>query len=55
MSKPNPKTVAGRLDLIRDRNYGKLTNEEIEALIIAANIVRENPDFSQKHIDYYYK
>jgi len=51
MSIPNSKTIAGRLDLVRDMTNDRLKDSERLALIIAANMIRENPEICQKYID----
>ena len=55
MGIPNAKTIAGRLDLIRDKYNDKLTDDERNALIIAANVVRESREIAQENINIQYR
>lgn len=43
------KEVAGLLDIIRDKNNDRLTKQEMEALIIAANTIRYIKNSSEKN------
>jgi hypothetical protein len=55
MGIPNAKTIAGRLDLIRDKYNDKLTDDERNALIIAANVVRESCEIAQENVNIQYR
>ena len=45
-----PKTASAALNMIRDRYCKELSAREMEALIVAENMLRENPELTKKYI-----
>ena len=45
-----PKTASAALNMIRDRFCTELSTREMEALIAAENMLRENPDLATKYL-----
>lgn len=46
----NPKTASATLNIIRDKYCRELSAQEQTALIIAENMIRENPELAAKYI-----
>lgn len=45
-----PKTASAALNMIRDRYCKELSAREMEALIAAENMLRENPELTVKYL-----
>ena len=45
-----PKTASAALNMIRDKYCKELSPREMEALIAAENMLRENPDLAIKYL-----
>lgn len=45
-----PKTASAALNMIRDRYCKELNAREMEALIAAENMLRENPELTKKYL-----
>jgi len=45
-----PKTASATINSIRDRYCKELSPREMEALIAAENMLRENPDLAVKYL-----
>lgn len=45
-----PKTASAALNMIRDKYCKELSPREMEALIAAENMLRENPNLATKYL-----
>ena len=45
-----PKKASAIINILRDKLCKELSPTEMEALIIAENVLRENPEITEKYI-----
>ena len=45
-----PKKASAIINILRDKLSKELSPTEMEALIIAENVLRENPEITEKYI-----